>query len=78
MAHFLLIYDRQAGKLLRKQEFASDIEALDERFAAEAEYGVHENIEIVAISAASEEELKKSHGRYFLTSEQLGQRLAAA
>lgn len=52
--------------------------ALDARFAAETEYGVRENIEIVAISAASEEELKRSHGRYFLTSEQLGRRRAAA
>jgi hypothetical protein len=78
MAHFLLIYDRKAGKLLHKQEFASDAEALDARFAAETEYGVQENIEIVAISAASEDELIKSHGRYFLTSEQLGRRLAAA
>lgn len=78
MAHFLLIYDRQAGKLLRQQEFASDAAALEARFAAEAEYGLQENIEIVAISAASEEQLKKSHGRYFLTSEQLAQRLSAA
>jgi hypothetical protein len=78
VAHFLLIYDRKAGKLVRKQEYATDAQALEARFAAEAEYGVRENIEIVAISAASEEELRKSHGRYFLTSEQLGQRLAAA
>lgn len=78
MAHFLLIYDRKAGKLLHKEEFASDAAALQARFAAEAEYGLDENIEIVAISAASEEQLKKSHGRYFLTSEELAQRLAAA
>jgi hypothetical protein len=78
VAHFLLIYDRKAGKLLRKQEYTTGTEALEARFAAEAEYGVKDNIEIVAISAASEEELMKSHGRYFFTSEQLGQRLTAA
>jgi len=78
MAHFLLIYDRKAGKLLLNQEFATDVAALDARFAAESEYGVQGNIEIVAISAASEDELMKSHGRYFLTGEQLGRRLAAA
>jgi len=64
--------------MLSKEEYATGIEALDARFAAEAEHGVQDNIEIVAISAASEDELIKSHGRYFLTSEQLGQRLAAA
>jgi hypothetical protein len=75
MAHFLLIYDRATGKLLRQQEFATDVEALAARFAAEAEHGIQPNIEILAISARSEAELRKSHGRYFLTSQQLGERL---
>jgi hypothetical protein len=78
VAHFLLIYDRKAGHLLRQQEFATDAAALDARFSAEAEFGHEGNIEIVVVSAASEEQLMKSHGRYFLTSEQLGRRLAAA
>ena len=77
-AHFLLIYDRRAGKLLRQEEFTTSAEALEARFAAEDEYGIHQNVEIVAISAASQDELRKSHGRYFLTSEELGERLAAA
>lgn len=78
MAHYLLIYDRAAGQLIRKEQFATDAEALAARFAAETEYGVQPNIEILAISAASEEDLRKSHGRYFLNSEELGERLVAA
>lgn len=78
MAHFLLIYDRTAGQLLLKEEFATDAEALAARFAAENEYGVRPNIEILAISAASEAELRKSHGRYFLSSQELGERLVGA
>jgi hypothetical protein len=78
VAHFLLIYDRAAGRLLLQKEFATDAEALEARFTAETEYGVQENVEILAISAASEAELKKSHGRYFLTSEELGKRLVGA
>jgi hypothetical protein len=77
MAHFLLIYDRRAGTLLRQAEFETNAQALDARFAAEAEYGVRPDIEILAISAASEAELRKSHGRYFLTSEELGGRFVA-
>ena len=75
MAHFLLVYDRLAGKLLREQRFATEAEALAARFAAESEYGVQPDIEVLAISAASDEELRRSHGRYFLTSEELGERL---
>ncbi len=78
MAHFLLIYDRAAGRLLRQEQFASDADALEARFTAEAEYGIQPNIEILAISAASETELKQSHGRYFLTSHELGERLIGA
>ena len=78
VAHFLLIYDRAAGRLLVQKEFATDAEALAARFAAEAQYGVQQNIEILAISAASETELKKSHGRYFLSGEELGERLVGA
>jgi hypothetical protein len=78
VAHFLLIYDRAAGKLLEQTEFATSAEALAARFDAEAEYGVQENVEILAISAASEAELKKSHGRYFLSSQELGERLVGA
>ena len=78
MAHFLLIYDRAAGRLLLQKEFATDAEALAALFDAEAEYGVQQNVEILAISAASETELKKSHGRYFLSSQQLGERLVGA
>jgi len=78
MAHFLLIYDRTAGQLLLKEEFATNAEALAARFAAEDEYGVQPNIEILAVSAASESELKNSHGRYFLSSQELGERLVGA
>jgi hypothetical protein len=78
MAHFLLIYDRGTGKLLREERFATEADALRARFAAEAEYGVQPDIEVLAISAESEEELRKSHGRYFLTSEELGERLVSS
>jgi hypothetical protein len=78
VAHFLLIYDRRAGKLLRQTQFETDTEALDARFAAETEYGARPDIEILAISAASEAELRRSHGRYFLTSEELGERFVGA
>jgi hypothetical protein len=39
---------------------------------------VQQNVEILAISAASEAELRKSHGRYFLSSQALGERLVGA
>lgn len=73
-----MIYDRAAGKLLRKEEFADDAAALEARFAAEQEHGLETNVEILAISAASEVELRRTHGRYFMSSDELGERLVGA
>lgn len=78
MVHYLLVYNRKAGKLIQQRQFSSSAEALHARFAAEAEYGIQSNIEIVAISAASDAELRKTHGRYFLSDDELRERLVGA
>jgi hypothetical protein len=78
MAHFLLIYDRSAGKLLRKERFESNQDALAARFAAERESHRGQELEIVVISAESESDLHRSHGRYFMTPEELAKRLVSA
>jgi hypothetical protein len=76
MSHYLLVYDRTAGRLLRKQEFETSGAAMSARFAAEDEFSGRSEIEIVDLSAASDEELRRTHGRYFLTLDELAARLA--
>lgn len=76
MAHFLLVYDRAAGELVRQLSFAESAAALEARFAAEREFGGQSNIEIVALSAASEDDLRRTHARYFLHLDELAARMA--
>jgi hypothetical protein len=76
VAHFLLIYDRDEGKLLRQEQFPTDTDALRGRFAAEAEFAGHPGIEIVALSAGSEADLRNTHARYFLGLAELSDRMA--
>ena len=76
MSHFLLVYDRTAGTLVRQQEYDTSEAAMQARFAAEDEFAGRPEIEVVSISAASEEELRRTHGRYFLTLDELAARLA--
>lgn len=76
MAHYLLVYDRSAGKLLRKTEFGNRADAMRSRFKTETEFGGSRNIEIVTFEADSEEALRKTHGRYFLTLSELVARIA--
>lgn len=77
MTHFLLIYDRAAGKLMRKQVFASRTDAMQARFRAEAEFSERREIEIVALDAESEQTLMRTHGRYFLGLTELADRIAS-
>ena len=75
MAHFVLIYDRVAGALLRQQQYANSADALVARFAAEDEFRARSEVEIVDLSAGSEEELRRTHARYFLSLDQLAARI---
>jgi len=77
MSHFLLVYDRTAGRLVRKQQFATRGETLLARFAAEDEFSGRPEIEVVNLVASSEEELRRTHGRYFLTLDELAARLVS-
>jgi len=67
MNHFLLIYDRTAGRLLKLQEFPESgwDEALRQRNAFELEEREHPNIEVIVLSGASLEQVKSTHARYF-------------
>lgn len=76
MAHFLLVYDRDAGRLIRKELFDADSQALQARFEAEHEFRGRPEVEIVALTAESEEELMRTHGRYFLDLAQLVDRMS--
>ena len=76
MAHFLLVYDRNAGRLIRTERFDADSEALQARFDAEREFRGRPEVEIVALTAESEEDLLRTHGRYFLGLSQLVERMS--
>jgi hypothetical protein len=76
MTHFLLVYDRDAGKLVRKQVFAERADAMQARFRAESEFANRREIEVVALDAESEQELQRTHGRYFLSLAELAGRMA--
>jgi hypothetical protein len=76
MTHFLLVYDRGAGALVRKQVFAQRADAMQARFLAESEFCGRREIEIVALDAESEEELQRTHGRCFLGLAELAGRMA--
>jgi hypothetical protein len=78
MKIFLLIYDRSAKRLLRVEEYeqAERDRALRDRHDAEvAAMEQHRDEEIVLFEAESLDALKRTHGSYFYTVRELGERL---
>jgi hypothetical protein len=75
VSHFLVVYDRTAGELMRLEQYESAGLAMQARFRAEAEHRGHKNVEVVALSAASEDDLKRTHGRYFFGLDELASRI---
>lgn len=65
MRHYLLIYDRSAGKVVRHKEYSQVDDALEARFNAEREYMGQPEIEAVVLGGESWESLSSTHARYF-------------
>lgn len=77
MMHVVLVYQREQARLLLQESYDSSDTAMRRRFALERmpEYA---DMEIVVLSAKSVETLHQTHGRYFLTSAELTQKLQDA
>lgn len=71
MQHFLLVYDRRAGQIVREQVFGDPHDALAERFRTERLHRGAPDIEVVVLSAESREALLRTHARYFRTLSEL-------
>lgn len=75
MAFFLIQYDRPAGKIPALQEYALREEAYARRNDLERSKEAH--IKVVVLEGGSLEDIKRTHSRYFLTLEELIDRLAS-
>ena len=71
LRHYLLIYDRNVGKIIRHQEYDEAHSALDARFDAERKYSGRSEIEVVVLGAESWESLSQTHARYFKNMQEL-------
>jgi hypothetical protein len=65
MKHFLLVFDRSEGRLLSLVEHAKRADALQARFDTEKQHRQDPSIEVVVLTAASEDALRRTHARYF-------------
>lgn len=65
MNHFLVVFDRSTGKVVRKEFFHDRNEALAARFEAERQNSEAPDIEVVVLGARSWADVKRTHGRYF-------------
>jgi spore cortex formation protein SpoVR/YcgB (stage V sporulation) len=78
VTHFLIVYDRNKGELVRQTHFETSADAMQARFVAEREFRGRPEIEVVALVAESEDALRQTHARYFLDLTALGERMSRA
>ncbi len=77
MQHFLVVFDRRQGRVLREEPFDDANEALKERFRTEKLNRSNADIEVVVLSAESPEALRRTHARYFMSLSELVDRVEA-
>lgn len=66
--HWLIVYFRPTGDLIRCQEYSDGQEALDERFKVERAFSKTQfakDTEAVVLGADSLDTLRRTHSRYF-------------
>jgi hypothetical protein len=73
MQHYLVIYNRRKGQIVRHRRFRKADEALDARFQAEREFRDEPEIEIVVLGADSWDSLGRTHSRYFKPVQELAE-----
>ena len=64
MNHYLIVFDRSRGAILRFEAFSTRQAALQARFEAEREVGGNGDIEVVVLGADSPDALERTHSRY--------------
>jgi hypothetical protein len=62
--HWLIVYERDRGALLRCDEYSDSHEALRERFKIERSHPGDTNLEVVVIGGTLDT-IKRTHSRYF-------------
>ena len=71
MNHYLIVFDRARGEIVRSEQYETRSESLRARFDAEREFRSNDNIEVVVLGARSQEDLSRTHSRYFTGLSQL-------
>lgn len=68
MIHFVIVYDRKLEKILERVDLpeAEQVRAWDERDRLVKKYLREPNVEVVLFGSKSEEDLRATHGRYFV------------
>jgi hypothetical protein len=69
--HYLVVFDRSKGEVLRHQLYDDRNDALAARFRTERKHSDDPAIEVVVLGARSWADVQRTHGRYFKDFDQL-------
>ncbi|MCM4085013.1 hypothetical protein [Paractinoplanes hotanensis] len=66
-----MVFDRRLGSIVRFTDFALADDAMTARFDAEDEFADNADIEVVVLGAASQDDLRRTHARYFQSAREI-------
>jgi hypothetical protein len=66
--HLLVVYDRKAGRIVYESEQPSSANGVRARLDAERVFAGRPEVEVVLLSAASREDMQRTHSRYWMAS----------
>ena len=73
MKHFLIHYDRPAGKLLSIHEYSDDDRAQASADRDAQEFAKPDHVEVVLLTAACRADIERTHARYFKTAREIAE-----
>lgn len=65
LLHFLIVFDREAQRVIEANRFTDGEDAAEQYTAMERQYGDEPNIEIVLVGSDSLDTVRRTHGNYF-------------
>lgn len=71
MSNFLLVFNRRTGERPVLTEYTRSADAIRARFEMERQYKGEPDIEVVVLTARSEEEIRATHRRYFESAQEM-------
>lgn len=77
MNRYLIVFDRPSGSIIKMETYQDASMAMQARATAELQHAGNSAVEVVVLTAKSDQTLLRTHARYFRGVDEIAKRLVA-